>query len=1045
MSARYKKLQAHTRTLLFVFVLLPTFLQAQLIDLPNIEVISQKDGLPFNTPTSIIQDDQGFLWIGSTDGLARYDGYSFLTLNYEPNKKNTLPNNSIITLARDHNGFIWAGHLGGFISKTDPVSLKVWSTKINGAKESFTRKIFCDKAGRIWCYVDLLGMYLFDGTKFNKVGELGELPQKGLAPANYYNKVTDITEDVNGTFWVATSNGLYNFNPATSTFKKESSISDDPNLPASLHNILPDGTNGFWLSTYGLGLVYYNRDTKTFKKYLFQPTSSGTTNIINGLARKSENEIWVGTSGMGIGVFNSSTEKFSFYLDGDALNSGPICYGMIVDRLGIVWVLSDNGLLKWNASGNNFLFKKLLVQKSDNLGYYGVNDVLMDDATGRQILGASYTEGLFIIEKDGSVVKRSFGRHPKAEEYFIINDLLKDKSGRIWVVTRDFVYELTPDNRLVEMKGINNLLPVDKVPFFYCMIQTSNGDFWLGSSRNGLFHMSAATGKWERLSTDTPNTLPDNRVYNIEEDNQNRIWIAHLREGVTVFDPAKKTYTNYKHQQNDSTSLVSNLFTDLTQTPEGEIWVSTHGGLSHFNASTGTFENWSMTNGLSTDAIYTLQSDANGILWASSNQGLLRLDPVTHDITVFDFSDGLNGNYGDFYLGKGEKGKMYICTFQGFYEFEPALLSKKKSNLVPVIITNVKHANDVVPDFNVTRQVSIDYHSNSVSIEFAALNYAGTHKNRYRYMLEGINKEWTESNSRVVNYAGLPSGSYTFRVQLIGNDDETHEGRLEIKVSTPFYKQTWFRMATIALALWLGYLIFIFRLRTVRKEERIKREFNQKLAEVELKALKAQMSPHFIFNSLNSINRYIVKSEPEKASLYLTKFSKLIRLILDNSDNKIISLDQELTGLKLYIELEALRFNDKFTYTLNVSKDLNPHSIGVPPMIIQPFIENAIWHGLLHKETTGQLAVSIERYGHGLQCIIEDNGIGREKAGELKSKSVNKEKSYGMKITTDRLSMLNGESRISNVEIIDLKDAAGNPSGTKVIVKIMSAELEPDF
>lgn len=231
----------------------------------------------------------------------------------------------------------------------------------------------------------------------------------------------------------------------------------------------------------------------------------------------------------------------------------------------------------------------------------------------------------------------------------------------------------------------------------------------------------------------------------------------------------------------------------------------------------------------------------------------------------------------------------------------------------------------------------------------------------------------------------------------------------------------------------------------LKHAEKLKREFNQQLADVEMKALKAQMNPHFIFNSLNSINWYIIKSESEKASLYLTKFSKLIRLILDNSNHKIISLDQELSALKLYLDLEVLRFNEKFTYSISIQPDLNPLSIGVPPMIIQPFVENAIWHGLLHKEAVGKLDIEIHRMEGGVKCVITDNGIGRKKAAEMKSKTADKDKSYGMKITGDRLNMLNRESKVSSVEIIDLEDTHGEPLGTQVIVKILSAEIEPEF
>jgi len=243
----------------------------------------------------------------------------------------------------------------------------------------------------------------------------------------------------------------------------------------------------------------------------------------------------------------------------------------------------------------------------------------------------------------------------------------------------------------------------------------------------------------------------------------------------------------------------------------------------------------------------------------------------------------------------------------------------------------------------------------------------------------------------------------------------------------------------------LFYFLFKFRTIAIRKEEQMKSELKQKLADVEMKALRAQMSPHFIFNSLNSINRYIVKSDPDTASSYLTKFSKLMRLILENSNQKIITLEQELNALKLYIELEALRFNDKFSYSLTMSDKVDSTVIGVPPMIIQPFIENAIWHGLLHKDSAGLLQIFIDPFDGGIQCVIQDNGVGRKKASELKSKSITNDKSFGMKITADRLNMVKGNSNISTVEIVDLEDEHGRALGTKVIIKIAAAELESEI
>jgi putative methionine-R-sulfoxide reductase with GAF domain len=212
----------------------------------------------------------------------------------------------------------------------------------------------------------------------------------------------------------------------------------------------------------------------------------------------------------------------------------------------------------------------------------------------------------------------------------------------------------------------------------------------------------------------------------------------------------------------------------------------------------------------------------------------------------------------------------------------------------------------------------------------------------------------------------------------------------------------------------------------------------QKMSEVEMQALRAQMNPHFIFNCLNSINRYIVKSDQATASLYLTRFAKLIRLILDNSNSKTVSLSNELEALRLYIEMEAIRFEKQFTYEISVEEGLQTDAVYVPPLIIQPFVENAIWHGLLHKEEAGHLSIRIRRKKRNvLECAIEDNGVGREKARELKSKTASSKKSLGMKLTEDRLALLNKQAKLdASVEIEDLMTEQGEAAGTKVILKI---------
>ena len=211
-------------------------------------------------------------------------------------------------------------------------------------------------------------------------------------------------------------------------------------------------------------------------------------------------------------------------------------------------------------------------------------------------------------------------------------------------------------------------------------------------------------------------------------------------------------------------------------------------------------------------------------------------------------------------------------------------------------------------------------------------------------------------------------------------------------------------------------------------------EFEKKLADAELQALRAQMNPHFLFNCLNSINGFIVKNNREKASEYLAKFSKLIRQVLNNSKARKISLEQELETLQLYIDMEKLRFSNEFEYVCTLDPNVETAYVEVPPMLFQPYVENSIWHGLMHKkEGMGKLSLQISRNENQLICEIEDNGIGREAAQQLKSKSASSRKSFGMSITEKRLQYSSLNKTLENkVEIIDLTTSEGIPKGTKV-------------
>ena len=250
--------------------------------------------------------------------------------------------------------------------------------------------------------------------------------------------------------------------------------------------------------------------------------------------------------------------------------------------------------------------------------------------------------------------------------------------------------------------------------------------------------------------------------------------------------------------------------------------------------------------------------------------------------------------------------------------------------------------------------------------------------------------------------------------------------------------------------------IFIFRsLSLKRKNEKLaigktQAELQQKVAELEMQALRAQMNPHFIFNCLSSINRFIFKNDNKVASDYLTRFSRLIRMVLMHSQKKLIPLEDELEMLRLYLDLERLRFKDAFDYSITTTNIVDAGAIFIPPLLLQPFCENAVWHGLMHKEEKGHLKIIINELNgeekKALHCIIEDDGIGRKKAAEFKSKSAENEKSMGLKITTERLALLNQENNFSTFyKIEDMLDENNEVAGTRVQLKIRHKESIEEF
>ncbi len=292
------------------------------------------------------------------------------------------------------------------------------------------------------------------------------------------------------------------------------------------------------------------------------------------------------------------------------------------------------------------------------------------------------------------------------------------------------------------------------------------------------------------------------------------------------------------------------------------------------------------------------------------------------------------------------------------------------------------------------------------------------------------------------------ANEYIGKIELLNNEKLIGQQKLKIQ-NQQLKSQTLIRNILIGfllLSFLMGALVirnsWLRRRNEKLKNENIYKELQHKSTEMEMQALRAQMNPHFIFNCLNSINRFIMRNESEEASDYLTRFSRLIRLVLNNSKKAWIPLEDELEMLKLYMDMERMRFKNAFDYALDYPEGMDISTLLIPPLLLQPFVENAIWHGLMHKKENGHLSLRFRREKDILHCVVEDNGIGRPAAAKAGSKSTQAHKSLGIRITRDRLALINGDSEDDKVsfQIEDLRDPQGQPTGTRVSLRIRFQE-----
>ncbi|MEM9022700.1 MAG: histidine kinase [Bacteroidota bacterium] len=391
---------------------------------------------------------------------------------------------------------------------------------------------------------------------------------------------------------------------------------------------------------------------------------------------------------------------------------------------------------------------------------------------------------------------------------------------------------------------------------------------------------------------------------------------------------------------------------------------------------------------------------------------------------------------------------LHITQQQGLLSNEVSQLAVWKDTLWAITplgisivpIQSLKPTTDSVPVFleritvngqsvQLTPETTLSHSRNNMQFNF--IGVAFDQPLRYQYRLLGSDTSWTETGNTSVEYGNLSPGDYQFEVKLARGTGH-RVASVGFSIAPPWWNTWWFLTAAavvLVLGVWSG---FRYRVRKIKEQEAQKTAINQQLARLESQALRAQMNPHFIFNTMNAIQNYIAHNPRADAQEYLGQFARLIRQILNLSSREWVTLEEDLAALELYMELEVKRFNGRVRYELDVDPRLDRSYDRVPPLIIQPLVENAIWHGLNRKTDDGWVSISLQKAGQQIRCTVEDNGIGREAARQFGQQKNPEHRSAGLGITRERLNKLTRNTASIDVVFTDLKDASGSPSGTKV-------------
>lgn len=989
--------------------------------------------------------------MGTADGLSRFDGLSFKNYIQVGHDSLSLSGASVLDLKEDRKGRIWLGTEVGTLDCFDPeqeiFTHYVLDSLLPNLDRTEIKKILIDEKGIIWLATYANGLIRFDPDKKDMQQFLPEEIRGKTFRERRRNTFFDLIQDKTqpDIFWIAGRAGLFRFDRSTNTLEKIPQPEEGLSPLQQLFNrhyttIIQMKDNELWLGAKGGGLAQYRIKEQLWERYYESPAffeqESEAYNQVADLMKKSEDEIWFCDLTKGFGVFNIPSGTFQFFphdlTDRHRIGADQ---AFMVEKTGadLIWIShpKQKGISLLDPSLNQF--KEVVVKglSKEDLFEDQASAFHFDSDTRKLFVSYWGADHCLVFDHQMELLQKiSQAGREGIESNF--SHLVMDHNRDIWARVGISLGKYNPKSKKFELYEKDKLaaLPEDGSDLTE-IFESSGQTLWLGTTGGGLIKMEQSGQFTQYIDEAEKNGVhPGATIVDILEDAQGYLWIGTNR-GLYRMDTVSNTFVNLDNETGFQL-LPEDIIYEMELDEDGQLWVGylASGIFVIDPVRLEVVKTFSRGKELPTNNIVGIEKDAAGRMWIITKRGLLCYLPDQEEFLLFNKKDGLLGDMLETGINYGSNGNIYFGVAGGFHYFNPDSLFNRQD--LPVLAISNFQVIDQKKELD-QNLIELPYDSNFLSFEFAVLSYSLPEKNKYAYRLENFDEQWTfaEGIDRKAIYRKVPPGEYTFQLRGANYLGQWSEETLQIPIiiHPPWWQTNWFYLLSVLLLAGLSYWWY----RTLAERRKRKEQFQRQLAEYEIKALRAQMNPHFIFNSLNSIKLLIQNKQEEEAITYLSKFSKLIRKVLQLSERQDISLSEELEIAKLYLNMEKLRFEDSFNFEIHVDENVDPSFVSVPPMIFQPYLENAIWHGLLHLESEGQLCLRIEQRQNGWCCIIDDNGIGREKAQALKSKSATTKKSMGLQLSANRLTqhkLINGQN--IQLDIIDKKDAGGSALGTRV-------------